>query len=216
MSRKKGVIYDLDGTLVSTIELHKKAWELAAKHFEVILTPQILINQNGMGGGEAARMMLPKEKQYLAEEFAKTKARFVDEDSIKIELFPSVEETLEKIIQKGYLVWICTSAREYFVQRVMKDVQGLELLKEKIVFREMYDMAKPSAEPLLLTLSHMNLAPQEAVYIGDAFSDYQASKNAELEFIYFLPPGASEDVRIPNSISRIASHKEIFSYINSD
>ena len=213
MSKKKGVIYDLDGTLVSTTELHKKAWDLTAKHFEVILTPQMLTDQSGMGGRDAARMMLPKEKHHLAGEFAKTKARFVDEDPVKIELFPLVVETLEKIIQQGYLVWICTSARKYFVHRVMKDAQGLELLKEKTVFREMYDKAKPSAEPLLLTLSHMNLAPEEVVYMGDAFSDYEASKNAGVEFLYFLPEGREQDPRIPQIVPRLKFHKDILSYI---
>ena len=213
MSKKKGVMYDLDGTLVSTTELHKKAWQLAAKHFEVVLTPQMLIDQSGMRTDDATRMMLPKAKQHLAGEFAKTKARFVDEDPIKVEVFPFVVETLEKLMKYGYLVWICTSARKDFVYRVMKDAQGLVMMKERVVFREMYTEGKPSAEPLLLTLLHMNLAPEEVVYMGDAFSDYEASRNAEISFLYFLPPGANEDSRIPDSISRIASHKEIFSYI---
>lgn len=213
MNKKKGVIYDLDGTLVSTTEFHKKAWGLAAKHFEVVLTPQMLIDQNGMPNKEATYMMLPKEKHHLAKEFAKVKAQFVNEDSTAVELFSYVAETLKKLIEQGYLVWICTSARKDFVYRVMKDAQELEFLKEKVVFREMYDKVKPSAEPLLVTVSHMNLAPQEAIYIGDAFTDYEASMNAGMSFLYFLPPGASEDSRIPNSISRIASHKEVFSYI---
>ena len=206
-------MYDLDGTLVSTRELHKKAWKLAAKHFEIVLTPQMLIDQNGMLGQDAARMMLPQEKQYLAEEFAKAKARFVDGDPIKVELFPFVVETLEKLIKHRYSVWICTSARKDFVHRIMKDAQGLELLKEKVVFREMYREGKPSAEPLLLTLSHMNLTSEEVVYVGDTVSDYEASRNADISFFYFLPPGANEDSRLPSSIPRIASHKEIFSYL---
>lgn len=207
-------MYDLDGTLVSTTELHKRAWELAAKQLQVILTPQMLIDQNGMRSQDATRMMLPRGKQYLAEEFAKTKARFVDKDPTKVEMFPFVVETLEKLITRGYLIWICTSARKDFVHRVMKDAQGLELLQEKVVFREMYIDGKPSAEPLLLTLSHMNLTSEEVVYMGDAFTDYEASKNAGISFLYFVPPGADEDSRIPDSIPRIASHKEIFSYIN--
>ena len=213
MSKKKGVMYDLDGTLVSTIELHKRAWELAAKQFQVVLTPQMLIDQNGMRSQDATRMMLPKEKQYLGEEFAKAKAQFVDKDPTKVEMFPFVAETLEKLITRGCLIWICTSARKDFVHRVMKDAQGLELLKEKVVFREMYAEGKPSAEPLLLTLSHMSLKPEEVVYVGDAFSDYGASRNADMSFLYFLPEGREQDPRIPQEIPRLKFHKDILSYI---
>ena len=77
----------------------------------------------------------------------------------------------------------------------------------------MYTEGKPSAEPLLLTLSHMNLKPEEVVYVGDAFNDYEASKNADMSFLYFLPPGAVKDSRIPDSIPRLKSHKDIFSYL---
>ena len=213
MNKKKGVMYGLDGTLVSTTELHKRSWELAAQQLQVVLTPQMLIDQNGMRNKDATRMMLPQEKQHLAEEFAKAKARFVDKDSATIEIFPFVAETLEKLITRGYSLWICTSARKDFVHRVMKDAPGLEVLREKVVFREMYTKGKPSAEPLLLTLSHMNLKPEEVVYVGDAFTDYEASRNADMSFLYFLPPGAIKDSRIPNSIPRIVSHEDIFSYL---
>ena len=158
-------------------------------------------------------MILPKEKQYLAEEFSKAKARFVDEDPMKIELFPFVVETLKKIMQYGYKVWICTSARKDFVHRVIKDAQGLELLQEKVVFREMYTEGKPSAEPLLVTLLYMNLVPEEVIYVGDTFSDYGASKNAGVEFLYFLPKEGERDLRIPQAVTRLKSHKDIFSYL---
>ena len=41
---------------------------------------------------------------------------------------------------------------------------------------------KPDPEPLLECLKRLSLQPEDVIYIGDAHSDYLASKNAGIDF----------------------------------
>lgn len=43
---------------------------------------------------------------------------------------------------------------------------------------------KPDPEPLLECLKRLSLQPEDVIYIGDAHSDYLASKNAGIDFGY--------------------------------
>ena len=43
---------------------------------------------------------------------------------------------------------------------------------------------KPDLEPLLKCLKRINAKPSEAIYIGDALSDYLSSQNAHMDFAY--------------------------------
>lgn len=43
---------------------------------------------------------------------------------------------------------------------------------------------KPHPEPLLYCLDSMQLAPSDVIYIGDTLSDYEAAKNANIDFGY--------------------------------
>lgn len=213
MKKIKGVIYDLDGTLISTEALHEKAWTHAAGEHGFSISDQMLADQRGMTNLDAAKMMLPQEKQYMAEQVAEIKASYVRNNFQGASLVPGVTETLDALSTDGRDVWICTSAPQGFVKGVFEVIPELQRLKGKVVWREMYTKGKPAAEPLLATLQRMGLLPDEAVYIGDAFHDYESSRNAGVRFFFFLPKGAQDDPRIPESIPRISSHQELLEHI---
>ena len=53
----------------------------------------------------------------------------------------------------------------------------------KLLFYKMILLfIKPHPEPLLKCIEKLNLKPEEVIYIGDAQSDYEASKNAHIDF----------------------------------
>ena len=141
----------------------------------------------------------------MAEQVVETKASYVRNNLYGISLVPGVTETLDALSADGKEVWICTSAGQDFVERVFRVVPELQRMRWNVIWREMYKEGKPAAEPLLATLQRMNLTPDEAVYIGDAFHDYELSRNAGIRFFYFLLNGPKGDPRIPEGIPRLSS-----------
>ena len=53
---------------------------------------------------------------------------------------------------------------------------------EAVILEDDTTFHKPHPEPLLKCIEKLNLKPEEVIYIGDAHSDYEASKNAHIDF----------------------------------
>ncbi len=211
MTKIKGVIYDLDGTIISTQKLHESAWIYTSKKFNVSISQEMLLNQRGISNEAATLMMLPVDKRNLTDEFISTKVNYVNENIRQVKLFPDIITTLKELSESNYMVWICTSAGKDFVKKVLKNSN--ELKKYNIIWREMYNNEKPSPEALNLTIKKMGLINSQVYYVGDALSDYKTSISAEVKFIYFCSNIKNKDERIPESISAISLHKEIFRFL---
>lgn len=214
MSEIKGIIYDLDGTIIETVKLHESAWLYAGRKFDVEISNEMLINQRGIPNDAAAEFMLPEHKKELIRDFVTAKIEYVMENVNQTTLFPGAAKVISRLCRNGYKVWICTSASKDFVLKIMNNLPDLkDVMKNHIVWREMYKEGKPSPEALNLTMEKMGLTNSQVCYVGDAFSDYQTSLNAKVKFIYFRPDLKERDLRIPDSIPMISSHKEIWRWL---
>ena len=61
----------------------------------------------------------------------------------------------------------------------------------------------------------MKLQPNEVLFVGDAWSDYEAAKAADISFVYFLPDLKNPDPEIPPDVPQIKTHSEIFKHLES-
>jgi beta-phosphoglucomutase-like phosphatase (HAD superfamily) len=207
MKKIKGVIYDLDGTIISTQKLHESAWIYAAKKLGLSITEKMLFDQRGISDEISAAAILPSNKRNLINDFVEIKKSYVNDNIDKISIFPGTIETIHKLKNKKINVYICTSARENFVRKILEFFP--ELKECNIIWREMYKNEKPMPESLNLTIKKMGINNSQVIYIGDALNDYKTSINANVRFIYFYPKENSSDARIPKDVFVISSHKEI-------
>ncbi len=208
--KMKGIIFDLDETIISSGKLHKSGWIYVGQKFGISITEEMLFNQRGMSDESASLMMLPDNKRYLLEEFKSAKQKYVVENINQITIFPGAIETIDWLIKKGHKVWICTSASKDFVKKVLSVLGGLKKIEDNIVWREMYEQKKPAPDALNLTIKKMDLTNLQVCYVGDALIDYKTSVGAKVKFIYFCPNLKERDLRIPKSIPVIFSHEEIY------
>ena len=214
MRKIKGVIYDLDGTIVSTIKLHEAGWVFAGKKFDIYISNEMLLNQSGISNEAAAEIMLPDEKRYLIKKFIAAKVKYVMENANQVTLFPNILRVVTQLFKNDCKVWICTSAHKNFVKKILNNFSEFKkAIKDNIVWRKMYKNEKPSPDALNVTIKKMGLTNSQVCYIGDSFSDYKTSVKAKVKLIYFCPNAKSKDLRMPRSIPVISSHKEIFKFL---
>lgn len=213
-SRIYGVIYDLDGTIISTEALHDAAWKSAAERCQMVLTPQMLIDHKGRPEREFAEEVLSGNRREDVDGFVREKQRYVREHLGEIDFCPGFLDAQEALGSAEICTWICTAGEREFVDQCFYFLPELGRFQDRVVSCDMYEHGKPSAEPLLLTLRLMGgLNAEDAVYVGDAYSDYLAAGNAQMRFIYFRAEGSHRDTRIPKSISVIQHHQEILGLI---
>jgi beta-phosphoglucomutase-like phosphatase (HAD superfamily) len=204
----KGIVYDLDGTVVDSQGLHEEAWIKAGKKLGVEITEDFLFSGKGMPNEVAAKLIF-KDNEEMALKLTTLKNDYYISVSSNVKPFDDFDDALNYLKELKINVWICTSTAKSLTDKIYANNPSLEGFSDKTVGREMYSKGKPDAEPILVTIEKMKLKPSEVIYVGDGINDYLAALNADCGFIYFCRDDADIDKRIPSNIPRIKFHGEI-------
>jgi phosphoglycolate phosphatase len=208
----KAIFYDLDGTIIDTVPLHREAWRFAADKFGITFTPQMLLDQKGMAGDEFSRMVMKEggmADRESEKKFLDIKIGYLAKNYSQARVFEGFMETYTELQKRGLKVLICTGMTERFV----KMIPQLKSFEDNIVWREMYGHGKPAAEPLLVSAAKAQIDPGDCAYVGDAYNDYLAAKAAGMEFFYFDPPGSKVDPRLECVSNVLRCHADILNKI---
>ncbi|MBO5916805.1 MAG: HAD-IA family hydrolase, partial [Bacteroidales bacterium] len=95
-----------------------------------------------------------------------------------VPLFPHVMETLHALADRGYMLSIASSRAHETLDKYLRDLQ-LEDIVTYVVAAEDVSHAKPDPEPVLKTLQHFALQPQEVLVVGDTDFDILMGRNAD-------------------------------------
>ncbi len=172
----------------------------------------MLIDQKGIPGKDAARMMLGDRFGADGDDFVRIRREYETDNLKNIEVFEGFTETASELENKGFKIGICTSANPEFFSKMLEIAPQLNKFSRHVVMKGDYVRGKPDAEPLLTTFRKMEITNSEAIYVGDAFADFEAAKNAESKFVYFC--NGERDNRIPSGICRIEKHSQLLNLLN--
>lgn len=118
------------------------------------------------------------DKEKAAECTATYREIFEDVNrEIGVPMFPHVAETVRLLHAKGCIVTIATSRGYKSAVEFVRSF-GLDNVITLVVAAEDVRHAKPDAEPVLKTLKHYNLKPEDAVVVGDTHFDILMGRNA--------------------------------------
>ena len=180
----KGIIFDLDGTLLDTVEDIKDSLNhiLAKNHFPILTTEQVKKNLGNGGKALVRASILEKiEEEKLNKVFLEYSNYYNINNNIKTKPYPFILELLETLKKENYLLAIVSN----------KDQSGVDTLN-KNVFKGLIDVAlgenkgvplKPSPEAIYTALNQMGLTHEEVLYVGDTEVDMQTAQNAHLKSV---------------------------------
>jgi beta-phosphoglucomutase len=182
----KGVIFDLDGVLVSTDELHYKAWKKLAEELEIMdFTKEDNYLQKGVSRMESLEVVLRKgakvyteaEKLVLAERKNSYYIEFLQEISTEVVL-PHVVDTLTMLREQGILIGVGSVSKN--TPLILKKSE-LESYIDKVSCGLDITRSKPDPEVFLVAAKKLGLKNEECLVVEDSAAGIVAAKAANMK-----------------------------------
>ena len=179
------VIFDLDGTLIDSIDIYFSIVEKALER----------LNLPGVSRGRilaAAESEDFKWELVLPPDVLNRKAELIDEawaviDEIAPQMFADnldiiqgAGRIVEKLSSNGLKIGLVTSTQRRYLETKMQPLKnvGVDTLFEVIITSDDVEKRKPAPDPLISCAQQLNLKPGRCVYVGDTTTDIKAGKAA--------------------------------------
>jgi HAD superfamily hydrolase (TIGR01509 family) len=179
------LIFDLDGTLVDTVQTRIAAWLRTFEEFGIPADRRQVAQLIGSDGRRLARVVADAAGRAidaaLAEEIDRRAGEVYSELNTDPRPLPGARELLQALDAMGLRWAIATSSRP---EQVGKSIESLNLPRPpKIIDGSRVEHAKPAPDLLLVAARELGIEPSHAWYVGDSIWDMQAARAAGMPAI---------------------------------
>lgn len=191
--RLKGVLFDVDGTLVNSNDAHARAWVEALRERGVHVSFEAVRNAIGMGGDK----LLPSiagidADSQLGQRVSERRGElFRSEFLPSLQPFPQARALLVAMQAMGLKLAIASSAKKSELDALLTIARVADLLEGATSSSEAQN-SKPDPDIVVAALSKLDLAPQHAILVGDTPYDIEAASRAGLATIALRCGGRSD------------------------
>lgn len=178
-------VFDLDGTLVDTVETRIAAWLRAFEEWGIPAKRAVVAKLIGSDGrrlarivAEAAGQPLPPERE---EEIDRRAGEIYSELNTNPQVLPGAHNLLQTLDERGLKWAIATSSRR---EQVEVSVQALALSRRPIIIDGSgVEQAKPAPDLLLAAARELGVEPSRSYCVGDSIWDMKAAAAAGMRAI---------------------------------
>ena len=191
----KAVIFDVDGTLVDSNDLHVEAWQEAFRGCGKEVAGEKLREQMGKGGDQLMPVFCSKEElERFGKELEQSRTELFRRDYLpRVRPFPKVRELFERIKAEGLAIALASSATEEELEQHKKSLR-IEDLLEATTSADDTERSKPHPDIFQAALEGLGgIRPEEAVVGGDTPYDAIAAARAGMRTLGFLSGGFTEE-----------------------
>jgi len=187
------VIFDLDGTLIDSIDIYFTIVENALKRLNL---PAVSRNRIL----EAAESEEFKWELVLPQDVLNRKAEIIDEAwavineiapqmfADNLELIQGAGHIVESLSSNGLKIGLVTSTQRQYLETKMQPLKnaGVDNLFDAIITSDDVEKRKPAPDPLITCAQLLDMKPGNCVYVGDTTTDIKAGKAAGMRTIGVL------------------------------
>lgn len=188
-------IFDIDGTIVDSVDLHAKAWQQAFAEFGKEISFTSIRKQIGKGADQLLPLFFsPKELKQFGAELDKYRGELFKREYLpQVKAFPRVRELFLHIKAEDKRIALASSAKQDELD-AYKSIAKIDDLVEDETSSEDVEKSKPHPDVFAAVLARFpSVTPNEVVVIGDTPYDVEAAKKLRLPTIGLLSGGWSVD-----------------------
>ncbi|MFA6801640.1 MAG: beta-phosphoglucomutase [Acholeplasmataceae bacterium] len=200
----KAVIFDLDGVIVSTDELHYQSWKKIADDENIYFDKIINHKLRGVSRMDSLNIILGYASKTYSEDEKINLA--TNKNDIYVELLkqldqkdilPNVVETLKGLKSKGIFIAIGSSSKN--AKPILRRI-GLIDMFDVIADGNDIKHSKPAPDVFLVAAERLGVNPNSCMVVEDAMAGIKAAKNAKMIAVAVSEAKNSEiaDYRLDN------------------
>ncbi|MCP3728066.1 HAD family hydrolase [Paraburkholderia sp. CNPSo 3272] len=198
----QAIVFDIDGTLVDSVDLHALAWQEAFRQFGHSVSFEQARSQIGKGGDQLIPTFLSDHD--IADHGAALEewrsARFKSEYLASVRPFSCVPELFLRARDAGLKIAVASSAKEDELQKYL-EIAGVTKLIDAATSSSDADRSKPAPDIFEAVLAKLHVDASNALAVGDSPYDAQAANKTGLNCIRLLCGGFIEkDLRAAGCI----------------
>lgn len=190
---KKAVLFDIDGTLVDSNDLHVSAWVQAFAGSGRVLDPRAIRAQIGKGGDNLVPALLPglgeDEVEKLSDAHGEAfKARYLD----LVRPFPGVRDLIARVHGAGIKVGLASSASKGELDHYV-ELLGIGEFLDAATTIDDVKASKPAPDTVAAALGKLGVAGADALFVGDTPYDIESGARAGVATVAVLSGGFDRD-----------------------
>jgi len=189
----KAAIFDVDGTLLDSVDLHALAWHEAMVKFGHGVGFEQVRGQIGKGGDKLIPHFLSADAQRdHGKEMEEWRGnRFKSEYLPLVRPFSAVPDLLRRVKDVGVRIAVASSAKKDELDKYL-DIAGVGDLVNVTTCSDDVEESKPAPDIFEAVLKKLGVEGRDAVAIGDTPYDAEAAGKAGIRTIGVLCGGFTE------------------------
>jgi HAD superfamily hydrolase (TIGR01549 family) len=189
----KAAIFDVDGTLLDSVDLHALSWHEAMVKFGHDVSFEQARGQIGKGGDKLVPHFLSEEAQRdhgnEMEEWRSN--RFKSQYLSMVRPFSAVPDLLRRVKDAGVRIAVASSAKKDELSKYL-EIAGIGDLVDVTTSSDDVQESKPAPDIFEAVLNKLGVEGHEAVAIGDTPYDAEAARKAKIAIVGVLCGGFTE------------------------
>ncbi|MBC7794933.1 MAG: HAD family hydrolase [Clostridia bacterium] len=188
------VLFDVDGTLVDSVDAHARAWQEAFDHFGKQVGFDALRAQIGKGGDQLIPHFLSaREREAVGDKLEKFRGEIFKRQYLpSVRAFPKTREVFERLSKDGVKLALASSAKGPELKHYIEVARIGEFIDASATIEDA-EKSKPSPDIFQAALAKLgNPGVSKARVVGDSPWDVQAAQAANLACVTLLSGGFPE------------------------
>ena len=190
----KAILFDIDGTLVDSNDMHVLAWEEAFATVDASFDRQVIHDQIGKGTDMLVPTLLPDSDEAEQEKLGEVhgavfKARFLE----TVRPFPGARDLLARTRAEGQQVVLASSASSEELDHYLDLLDARDLVSATTTSDDV-ENTKPAPDIFSTALKKVApLGPDEVLVVGDTPYDIEAARKCGIAAVGLRSGRFSDD-----------------------
>lgn len=191
----RGVLLDVDGTLVLSNDAQARAWVEAFKEYGYDVAYERVRPLMGKGGDKLVPEVVPglSGTEGVGKDIADRRKELVLTRYLPtLQPAPGARELVRRLQDAGLKVVVASSAKADELEALLKVARVDDLLTDRTTSDDAGE-SKPAPDIVAVALQHIDLSPDEVLMIGDTPYDEESAGKIDVGTIVFRCGGFSDE-----------------------